>query len=218
MSRMQSQSKRLRPAVVICAAVVILALLFLVIRLLSPGKDPDNGTPDITVERTALETYVYSYAPNFNEIIDEDPNYAAMQRQITYTEGAETRNFELGQSYSGLRPALEVLLRFFSAVHDGDYAVYASLLSSEFAKTPNNILYPTKEFTPQKIHSISVTYCGTNENGECGFTVEYKIYHNNGTFANYLRENEAKTLYFAVSETGVERKITKIQPYFNATF
>lgn len=209
--------KRIRLGII---CLVIAVIIYIVIRVIIGLSQGGSGKSPV-IKTEPIETYVYSYAPNYHENVDEDPGYAEKDQHLYYTEDAITDSFTLDESAGDYRDELQFFLRYFSAVRAGDWDTYQTLFTDDFAEKAGNLTYPTEPFTPQKIYNMRVSFRGSStvdSKTVSRFSIQYCIYHNNGTFCNFIKENQSREIYCELISDGKDIKIRRLAPFLYAEY
>lgn len=144
------------------------------------------------------------YAADYTENILENKDYARFDRSVMYLEYGSGESLSEANCKT-LGVASEFFYRYFEAIIGGDAQAYRALLTEEYIRKNQ----PPERFTMQMLYDIrvnmeqypsSATYQDQTVTAYY-FSVQYKIYRNNGTFRRDIGSNQSKTLYFELLDT-----------------
>ena len=158
--------------------------------------------------RAAAQKIDFDFYPaDYEENIFEDEDYLELIEGEYMSFCDITTNLTVGIDREGAIDYGKEVAFLVEMLHDaisGDHTAYNACFSNEYYK--NN--QPKSSFTMQKIYDIVITYISretlTDSDGnnytKSIYTVEYKIYKNNGTFRNDIG-NGSKKQYFTLTDT-----------------
>ncbi len=144
--------------------------------------------------------------------VDDVRQYNGLDRQMYYTNGAETfAVYE--EDLDSYGDDVKFFFRYFKTVIAGDHKTYNSEFFTDDYFEENE---KTCDFTPQMLYDIHVeklTLPADSGKIETCYNVSYKIFHNNGTFRNDIGSDGSKTLRFYLTEKGGKVLIDRIEYY-----
>lgn len=156
-------------------------------------------------------SYIF-YEPNYEEDIYADEGYLELNRYISLSDGVTT-SILTEEEYTTEGDDVALLVTYLQSIISGDDDMYNACFSEAY--------YAENEahdrFTPQKLYNITLTKkeTQTEEDGSTlyGYTVEYMIRHNNGTFRRDLGSDSIRTQYVVLSDREGEVKIDRVITY-----
>ncbi len=158
----------------------------------------------------STQSYIY-YPIDYDLDIMTEREYLDLDRNIYYTEGAET--FSLNEyPLEELDLDMQFFFKYFDLAISGQYDEYNKLFTENYYKS-NEAYY---SFTQQMIYDIRLERLGENViDGKDVFyyNVSYKIHKNNGTFRNDIGSDGSKTLCFTLVDEGGKILIDSISYY-----
>lgn len=165
------------------------------------------------------ESYASSYIfydADYDMNIFDDTEYMELNRYITFTEGAVSTTIT-DEDYVSYGDDVAFLAEeYLYSIIYGDVDLYNACFSEEYY-TQNE---PHDRFTMQKLYNISLTRkesttegSGDEEYTIYGYTVEYMIRHNNGTFRRDLGSDSIRTQYLVISNQEGAWKIDRVITY-----
>lgn len=159
--------------------------------------------------------YIF-YDADYEMDIFDDTEYLELNRYITFSDGTVSVAITDGD-YAAYGDEVEFLAEdYLHSIIYGDVEAYNSCFSEEYY-TQNQ---PHDRFTMQKLYNITLTRMekvtessGDEEYTLYGFTVEYMIRHNNGTFRSDLGSDGIRAQYLVVSDREGTWKIDRVITY-----
>lgn len=200
MNKKEKPSKRTaKKKLIVIAAVVLLAIVLLLICSAVIDKIEEK-------ENTSNEEIEYSFYPaDYGENIFEDEEY------LSVIDGEFMRYCDLRTNVtSGIDKssaaeqggAVEFIVNMLYDAINGDADAY----NANFSDTYYEDNSPKSDFTMQKIYDVTITYVSEEKIDNYTryfYYVEYKIYHNNGTFRRDIGDGAKKQLFTITDRTGV---------------
>lgn len=196
----QNKKRSITIIVVLCVALVVLALLNTI--------DFDKIIDDIFHKEDQPPQYNYFfYTPDYDTDILTDSEYLELDRTISYTEGAITfRDVDLDEYFG-----TAIIKDYFEAMINGDAEAYCNLFSDEYKSNPKNKI--PYRFPQQRLYNISVirigepyTYKASDLDGKYTdiiryvYEVTYLIQYNTGTVRNDIDSESMRPLTIEVFE------------------
>lgn len=185
-------------------AVIIGVIVFLLVCafVIDFIQDKSNEVDDID----------YNFYPaDFEENIYEDEEYLELisEEFIKYCD-SET-NVTVGidkETAQKQGKVVDFLVDMIYNIIEGDCESYNKKFSDEYYKENK----PKERFTMQKLYDVTITYLSSENDGDYTkyyYCVEYKIYHNNGTFRRDIGAGSKKQ-YFTLTDASGELLIDNI--------
>lgn len=176
-----------------------------------------NSTSDDSNHPTS---YIF-YEADFNEDITLDKAYMELDRSVYFcdsTTGITSNSLDdVPLSY---RRYVELISEYIQYATEGKASALNRLFSENYYRNGGE---EKKEFTPQKIYNILITYKGrgqiegADENiSGYSFWVEYMIRKNNGTFRNDMASDCTKKELFTVSDNNGKPEIEAVYSFTTA--
>lgn len=162
-------------------------------------------------------SYVF-YEADFNEDITLDKAYMELDRSVYFCDSATGITSNSMEDVPLLyRRYVELISEYIQYATEGKASALNRLFSENYYKNGGE---EKKEFTPQKIYNILITYKGPGQiegADECisgySFWLEYMIRKNNGTFRNDMASDCTKKELFTVSENNGKIEIEAVYSF-----
>ena len=205
--------------VLACVSYILTDRPDLIANLFS-GKNSGKGSGHGVTSMYSDELYSYVFYPsNYDLDPTKNAEYMGLDRQLWYHHQGLGIGISLDDEDAllGYNDAVAFFARYFRTVIAGDVDTYNTYFTDRYYKNAD----PYELFTPQMLYDIHVTQLTENQNSDgtvkWTFDVEYKIYHNDGTFRNDIPSDASKKLIFTLTEdiTGTVR-IDEIDYYRRA--
>lgn len=156
-------------------------------------------------ENKSSEEIDYSFYPiDYSENIFEDDEYIAITNG-EFMRYCDTRtNVTVGIDKSNAAEygdAVEFIVNMLYDAINGNADAYNANFSDAYYKENA----PKSDFTMQKIYDVTITYVAEEKNDnytKFSYYVEYKIYHNNGTFRRDIGDGSKKQLFTITDKSG----------------
>lgn len=193
LSKYTAKKKLLILIAVIAVIIALLIISSLVIDKIEEKKNSDN------------EEINYSFYPaDYNENIFEDEEYLALI-EGEFMQYCDTRtNVTLGIDKSSAADHGEAVGFIVDMLYDainGDADAYNTKFSDAYYENSS----PKSDFTMQKIYDVTITYVSEEKSEDYTkyfYYIEYKIYHNNGTFRRDIGDGSKKQLVTITDKYG----------------
>ena len=184
---------------VLCGVIALLVITSLLIDFIQSKKSTED------------EIDYNFYSADYEENIYEDEKYLELisGEFIRYCDS--TTNLTLGidrETAAGQGSAVEFLVDMIYDIIEGDATGYNKKFSKKYYE--NNS--PKDAFTMQKVYDVIITFISTEKGDDYTkylYCVEYKIYHNNGTFRRDIGDGSKKQ-YIMLTDTSGEVLIDSI--------
>ena len=204
--------------VIIISVIAGLALLGILSWFFLYGMPSMNKNPMFSQEKQdeiigmygSTKTYIY-YPVDYELDIMTEPEYLDLDRNVYFTEGAETYSIN-DLPREDLDSDVIFFLNYFDLAIAGNYDAYNKLFTENYYKSNE----PYYSFTQQMIYEIHLEKLGSETKGEQNiyyYDVSYKIHKNNGTFRNDIGCDGSKTLFFTLIEENGSILIDSINYY-----
>ncbi len=193
-----------KQSITIVSVLVILLVVLAVINsvdfdaIINKLKDRNDEIPQYNY---------FFYDPDYETDIFKDEEYLALDRSISYTEGALTYLDADLDKYDGA----PVIKKYLNSMLSGDAVEYAELFTNEYKADKKNVI--PDRFPPQRLYLISVERIGEPHKFTADeldgkykditryiFTVSYMIQYNTGTVRNDIDSESIRPLIVEVFE------------------
>ena len=189
------QKAKKRLIIVILSIIGVIALLGVVSVII-----------DLFEKEEEFEVDYNFYPANFDENIFENAAYLELisSEFITYTDSSTGITVGIDQNRAGEYGAgVKFLVDMIYDIINGDNTAYNERFSEEYYKKHS----PKDKFTMQKVYDVNITYISSEtvkeDSGDYTkiiYTLEYKIFENNGTFRRDIGAGSKKQ-YFSLKVT-----------------
>lgn len=207
-SSKQSFSKKKKILITWCIVLGSLLLLYLFTLLLenTTTSDKNNNVHSNDSPRIDL------WEADFEENIFLDDVYMQLDRDIHYKNGNITYTIPLDK-YENYEAEIAFWGDYFHTVIHGESEQLNHFYTNDYLAQNGKF----ENFTMQKIYDIAIERRTVSEIEKDGkrftqifYLVEYKIYHNNGTFRNDIPPDSVVPLFFEVLHTETDIKINSV--------
>lgn len=176
--------------IIIAASVLLLAVGFALLVLLTPKSEPEPEAP------------TYHFYPVTTESVFSNAEYLSLDRSVRYCDDpsgygvTETIDEEHPET---LLPALRLLTRYLRAVIAADETEYNACFTPECLSDGKVPL----RFSQQMLYDMLITpvssQTGKDGNTLVLYRLDYKIHRNNGTFRRDVESDAVRPHYVVVT-------------------
>ncbi|MEE0969712.1 MAG: hypothetical protein U0M06_10105 [Clostridia bacterium] len=153
------------------------------------------------------------YTPDYETDIRNDPEYLALNRTLSYRNGAVTVTV-IPDEYSYIDEVLPFIADYIDTMINGDFSSYPQFFSEEYKKS--NII--PQKFTMQRIYNITVEKISEeyNEKGSIQYIymLDYMIKRNDGTLRRDIDSDSSRPQYLVIRKTDSYYIIDSIITYY----
>ncbi len=202
----KAKKKMLIVLLSIAGIMAVLAVAALLIDMIENNNDAEKITEKVID---------YNFYPaDYDENIYEDEEYIERIAGGLLRFCDSETNITLGftkESAAAHGNEVVFLTDMIYDIINGESDSYNSKFSNEYYKTHER----KNSFTMQKLYDVTITYISKEQVTDNGnytkycYIVEYKIYHNNGTFRKDIGDGSARQ-YFILSDRGGQLLIDNV--------
>lgn len=171
-----------------------------------------NGSKEDMPEDVELPSDCF-YTPDYETDIRNDPEYLALNRTLSYRNGAVTVTV-IPDEYSYIDEVLPFIADYIDTMINGDFSSYPQFFSEEYKKS--NII--PQKFTMQRIYNITVEKISEeyNEKGSIQYIymLDYMIKRNDGTLRRDIDSDSSRPQYLVIRKTDSYYIIDSIITYY----
>lgn len=183
------KDKRFRIALIVCAGVVLLAVLTVVLlTVLLPKEEPSPSQSG---------TVTIRFSEPYDGDIRTSEVYLVLDREFHYYDENRGWGRAVSREETDADPEWRVLQSYFDCLIDGDAAGLRALLAPD----ANGISVP--DFAQQMVYEMRVTRIKeTEESGALRVTyrLEYRIHQNNGTYRRDVGSDAMRPEYLTLTK------------------
>ena len=184
-------SKKLKKRIlIVLGASVGAVLVLLLLVLLLQGIQRSMNTPEVPE---------YEFYPTYTGDIQKNPAYLNLDREVVYAYDATGVGFSTTiteEEWDSFDGEVKFLYQYLQNIIAGDVEAYNACLSERYIREFGR----EDLFSPQMLYEMKISFYRADADGGKVYLLEYKIYHNDGSFRTDVGSGMSRPQFVKVIE------------------